>query len=76
MVGPQQISFGGDVLFFICQEHSVSEWQIIFAARERAGMCCVRGQGDMGSGPLALAGVFLFFFRIFCFLVGFFWFFY
>jgi hypothetical protein len=23
MVGPQQISFGGDVLVFICQEHSV-----------------------------------------------------
>jgi hypothetical protein len=23
MVGPQQISFGGDVLIFICQEHSV-----------------------------------------------------
>ena len=22
MVGPQQISFGGDVLVFICQEHS------------------------------------------------------
>jgi hypothetical protein len=23
MVGPQQISFGGDVLVFICQEHSI-----------------------------------------------------
>jgi hypothetical protein len=23
MVGPQQIYFGGDVLFFICQEHSI-----------------------------------------------------
>jgi len=23
MVGPQQISFGGDVLVFICQKHSV-----------------------------------------------------
>jgi hypothetical protein len=23
MVGPQQISFGGDVLVFICQEHLV-----------------------------------------------------
>jgi hypothetical protein len=23
MVGPQQISFGGDVLFFICKEHSI-----------------------------------------------------
>jgi hypothetical protein len=23
IVGPQQISFGGDVLVFICQEHSV-----------------------------------------------------